>query len=60
MNANFFEALAMLERQPARRLPAGKNQNAIVIAVKKDCEVEDENVSVVIEPDRGQIQRFAA
>lgn len=56
MNAEFFEALAMLEKE--RGLPADylleKIKNAIVIAVKKDYEVEDENVSVVIEPDRGK------
>lgn len=56
MNAEFFEALAMLEKE--RGLPADylleKNKNAIVIAVKKDYEVEDENVSVVIEPDQGK------
>ena len=56
MNAEFFEALAMLEKQ--RGLPADylleKIKNAIVIAVKKDYEVEDENVSVVIEPDQGK------
>ena len=44
MNAEFFEALDLLE----------KIKNAIVIAVKKDYEVEDENVSVVIEPDQGK------
>ena len=52
----FFEALAMLEKE--RGLPADylleKIKNAIVIAVKKDYEVEDENVSVVIEPDQGK------
>lgn len=51
-----FEALAMLEKE--RGLPADylleKIKNAIVIAVKKDYEVEDENVSVVIEPDQGK------
>ena len=56
MNADFFEALAMLEKE--RGLPADylleKIKNAIVIAVKKDYEVEDENVSVVIEPDQGK------
>ena len=56
MNAEFFEALAMLEKE--RGLPADylleKVKNAIVIAVKKDYEVEDENVSVVIEPDQGK------
>ena len=56
MNSEFFEALAMLEKE--RGLPADylleKIKNAIVIAVKKDYEVEDENVSVVIEPDQGK------
>ena len=56
MNAEFFEALAMLEKE--RGLPADylleKIKNAIVIAVKKDYEVEDENVSVVIELDQGK------
>ena len=56
MKAEFFEALAMLEKE--RGLPADylleKIKNAIVIAVKKDYEVEDENVSVVIEPDQGK------
>ena len=56
MNAEFFEALAMLEKE--RGLPADylleKIKNAIVIAMKKDYEVEDENVSVVIEPDQGK------
>ena len=46
----------MLEKE--RGLPADylleKIKNAIVIAVKKDYEVEDENVSVVIEPDQGK------
>ena len=44
MNAEFFEALAMLEKE--RGLPADylleKIKNAIVIAVKKDHNVEDE------------------
>ena len=55
-NNEFFEALAALEKE--RGLPADylleKIKNAIVIAVKKDYEVEDENVSVVIEPDQGK------
>ena len=46
----------MLEKE--RGLPADylleKIKNAIVIALKKDYEVEDENVSVVIEPDQGK------
>lgn len=56
MNGEFFEALAMLGQE--RGLPAEylleKIQNAIVIAVKKDYDVEDENVSVVIDPDTGK------
>ena len=56
MNAEFFEALAMLEKE--RGLPADylleKIKNAIVIAVKKDHNVEDENVSVLIDPSVGQ------
>lgn len=56
MNAEFFEALAMLEKE--RGLPADylleKIKNAIVIAVKKDYEVEDENVSVIIDPAAGR------
>ena len=55
-NNEFFEALSALEKE--RGLPADylleKIKNAIVIAVKKDYEVEDENVSVVIEPDQGK------
>ncbi|MBD5093289.1 MAG: transcription termination/antitermination protein NusA [Subdoligranulum sp.] len=56
MNAEFFEALAMLEKE--RGLPADylleKIKNAIVIAVKKDYNVEDANVSVLIDPSVGQ------
>lgn len=56
VNGEFFEALSMLEKE--RGLPAEylleKITNAIVIAVKKDYDVEDENVSVVIEPETGK------
>ena len=56
MNAEFFEALAMLEAE--RGLPADylleKIKNAIVIAVKKDYDVEDENVLVEIDPASGK------
>lgn len=56
MNAEFFEALSMLEKE--RGLPADylleKIKNAIVIAVKKDYETEDANVSVEIEPSTGK------
>ena len=55
-NNEFFEALSALEKE--RGLPEDylidKIKAAIVIAVKKDYEVEDENVSVVIEPDQGK------
>lgn len=56
MNAEFFEALAMLCKE--KGLPAEylleKIQTAIVIAVKKDYNVEDENVAVVIDPPNGK------
>ena len=56
MNAEFFEALEQLEKE--RGLPANylveKIANAIVIAVKKDYEVEDENVLVEIDPAKGR------
>ena len=56
MNAEFFEALAMLEAE--RGLSAEylleKIKNAIVIAVKKDYEVEDDNVVVDIDPEIGE------
>ena len=54
-NNEFFEALAALEKE--RGLPADylieKIKAAIVIAVKKDYEVEDENVIVDIDPTIG-------
>jgi N utilization substance protein A len=56
MNAEFFEALSLLGAE--RGLPAEylleKIKNAIVIAVKKDNEVEDENVLVEIDPSTGK------
>ncbi len=56
MNAEFFEALTMLEKE--RGLSAdyllGKIKDAIIIAVKKNYEVENENVSVIIEPETGK------
>lgn len=56
MNAEFFEALTLLEKE--RGLTADylieKIQAAIVIAVKKDYEVEDDNVLVEIDPEKGQ------
>ena len=56
MNAEFFEALAMLEAErglSAEYLPE-KIKNAIVIAVKKDYDVEDDNVAVEIDPETGK------
>ena len=56
MNTEFFEALAMLEKE--RGVPmtdlTEKIKSAIIIAVKKDYEVEDENVAVVIDPTDGK------
>ena len=54
-NNEFFEALAAVEKE--RGLPADylieKIKAAIVIAVKKDYNVEDENVVVDIDPQIG-------
>ena len=54
-NNEFFEALSALEKE--RGLPADylidKIKAAIIIAVKKDYEVEDENVVVDIDPSLG-------
>ena len=59
-NNEFFEALAALEKE--RGLPEDylieKIKAAIVIAVKKDYEVEDDNVIVDIDPAAGGV-RFA-
>ncbi len=58
-NNEFFEALSMLEHE--RGITAEylieKIKAAIVIAVKKNYEVEDDNVVVEIDPDTGQVQR---
>ena len=56
MNAEFFEALAMLgkEKGLSAEYLLEKIQTAIVIAVKKDYDVEDENVAVVIDPESGK------
>ena len=55
-NNEFFEALAALEKE--RGLPEDylveKIKAAIVIAVKKDYEVEDDNVMVEIDPATGK------
>lgn len=55
MNEELFGALEMLERE--RGISADylleKVKNAIAIAVKKDYEVEDENVSVVMNAQTG-------
>ena len=54
-NNEFFEALSALEKE--RGLPEDylieKIKTAIVIAVKKDYEVEDDNVVVDIDPELG-------
>ena len=54
-NNEFFDALAALEKE--RGLPEDylieKIKAAIVIAVKKDYEVEDDNVVVDIDPEIG-------
>ena len=55
ITTKFFDALAALEKE--RGLPADylidKIKAAIVIAVKKDYEVEDDNVVVDIDPNIG-------
>lgn len=55
-NNEFFEALAMLERErgldPEYLLE--KIKAAIVIAVKKNYEVEEDNVLIEIEPEKGK------
>ena len=57
MNIEFFRALKALEKE--RNLPANylvdKIQEAIVLAVKKDYEVEAENVLVEIIPEKGKL-----
>ena len=55
-NNEFFEALTMLEHE--RGITAQylleKIEAAIVIAVKKNYEVEDDNVLVEIDPESGK------
>ena len=57
-NNEFFEALSALEKE--RGLPEDylidKIKAAIVIAVKKDYEVEDDNVVVDIDPELGALR----
>lgn len=57
-NEELFMALKMLEQE--RGISADylleKVKNAIVIAVKKDYNVEDENVSVMMDPDSGAFE----
>lgn len=57
-NEELFSALDMLERE--RGISSGylleKVKAAIAIAVKKDYEVEDENVSVVMDPASGTFE----
>lgn len=55
MNDELFQALDMLEKESgiASGYLLEKVRNAIIIAVKKDYEVEDENVSVVMDPASG-------
>lgn len=58
MNEELFMALDMLEQE--RGISADylleKVKNAIAIAVKKDYEVEDENVAVVMDPSNGTFE----
>lgn len=57
-NEELFSALEMLERE--RGISADylleKVKNAIVIAVKKDYDVEDENVAVTMDPTSGTFE----
>ena len=61
-NNEFFEALSALEKE--RGLPEDylidKIKAAIVIAVKKDYNVEDENVIVDIDPSIGAFRATLA
>ena len=61
-NNEFFEALAALEKE--RGLPEDylieKIKAAIVIAVKKDYNVEDDNVIVDIDPSIGAFRATLA
>ncbi len=57
-NEELFMALDMLEKE--KGIGSGylleKVKNAIVIAVKKDYDVEEENVSVVMDPDTANFE----
>ncbi len=52
MNAEFFEALNLLEQERgiSGEYLLEKIKNALLIAVKKDYDVEDENVQIDIDP----------
>ncbi len=52
MNAEFFEALNLLEKERgiSGEYLLEKIKNALMIAVKKDYDVEDENVQIDIDP----------
>ncbi len=58
MNEELFTALELLEKE--RGISADylleKVKNAIAIAVKKDYDVEEENVSVVMDPQSGHFE----
>ncbi len=58
MNEELFTALELLEQE--RGISAEylleKVKNAIAIAVKKDYEVEEENVSVIMDPQSGHFE----
>lgn len=56
MNAEFFEALALLEKERGLTVNylVEKIEAAIIIAVKKDYEVEDDNVLVEIDPEKAK------
>ena len=62
MNAEFFEALNMLgkERGLSPEYLIEKIKAAIVIAVKKDYNVEDDNVIVDIDPSIGAFRATLA
>ncbi len=56
MNAEFFEALTLLgqEKGLSTEYLLEKINTAIIIAVKKDYDVEEENVSINIDPTTGK------
>ena len=59
-NNEFFAALTMLERE--RGISAeyliDKIKAAIIIAVKKNYEVEEDHIRVDIDPDTGRVCRL--